>query len=164
VAVGVVRPRAVARPAGAWGRNRLTALERPADVAVGGSDALGSVHRLDAQVSDREAKLVEPSEHGLERCGDVAVYDELARMGSAVEAPVPDDEQPELRERDGAVPPPEAAFERRREGRGQGPHRRGRGVRLERDEQKRQGEDPQHGAGARVTPRPAARQVQMSST
>ena len=85
-------------------------------------------------------------------------------MGSAVEAPVPDGEQPELRERDGAVRPPKAALERRHEGRGQGSHRRGRGVRLKRDEQKRQGEDPQHGAGARVTPRPDARQVQTSST
>ena len=120
MAVGVIRPRAVAPPTGAWGRNCLTALERPADVAVGGSGALGSVHRLDTQVSDREAELVQPSEHRLERCGDVAVHDELARMSSAVEAPVPDGEQPELRERDGAVRSPEAAFERDARGAGKG--------------------------------------------
>ena len=146
MAVGVVRPRAVVPPAGAWRRNRLTALERPTDVTVGGWGARVRTSPGGSGVGSRSGARTAvgtPSRAVRRRRGS-------RRAGpyeSAVEAPVPDGEQPELRERDGAVRPPEAAFERRREGRGQGSHRRGRGVRLERDEQKRQGEDPQHGAG-----------------
>ncbi len=69
-------------------------MERPADVAVRRVRALRAVHIVEAHVPDREAQLVESTEHLRERSGDVPVHDELPRARTTVEAPVGHGEEP----------------------------------------------------------------------
>ena len=97
MSVRVVRPVPTATPARR--RNGSPAVERSGDVAVGGARALRPVHVVETHVPDREAQVVELSEHGGEPPCRVTVHDELPRVLASVEAPVGNGEQPQLRER-----------------------------------------------------------------
>src|SRR5215218_10185851 len=105
VAVGVVRPVAAARPAGARGRDRLAAVEGARDVRLVGV-AAARVHVLELHVPDGEVQLVEAAEDAREWLGDVVADDELPRRRLAVPGPVRDRQQPKVPELDGATGPP----------------------------------------------------------
>ena len=91
---------------------------------------------------DWEPERVEPAEHRRERRGGLAVDHELPDVCPSVEAPVAHRQQPKLRERHGTAGPPESVLERRLQGCGQRPDRRL--LRVERDDEERQCEEPEH--------------------
>jgi hypothetical protein len=84
-------------------------------------------------------QLVQPAEHRRERSRDILVHDELTVVRAAVEAPVGDGEEPQLRERHGAARLPEPVLESGLDRRREGSDRRA--VRLKRKEHERQGEN-----------------------
>src|SRR5437016_12893383 len=96
---------------------------------------------LELQVADRETQLVQLAEDARERCGDVLVDDELPRLRAPVEAPVPDREHTELRQRDGTALVPKRSGQLGAKRRRQRLDRGGGGGERER-EQRRCGETP----------------------